>query len=239
MASVKAKAAQERLAGDLGPLPGGERYRAANASLRMLVAEAYHVKAELVSGGPAWVDREFYELDAKAEGPSNGAQMRAMLRNLLADRFALRVRRETKEMPVYALTVDRDGAKLARAAASVDGDPAGVDPAIDQSMDPWPSHRMKWKAKAWPMEFLAERLGVFVERPVIDRTGLQGKYDFELSFVEDVPPEVAERLAATGRFNPHPTILEALRQQLGLRLEPRKGPVDMIVVEHAERPGAN
>ena len=234
VASVKAVVRPGRAAGGIGALPGGERFKASSATLRGLVSAAYRVNWQFVSGGPSWLDREFFDVDAKADRPSTGDEMRAMLRNLLADRFSLLVRREHKEMPVYALMADAGGTKLAQAAETAEGDPA-----IDQSTDPWPAHRMKWKCKSWPMDFLAFRLANFVDRPVINSTALEGRYDFELSFVEDVDPAIVDRLNATGRFNPHPPVFEALRQQLGLRLDPARGPVETIVVERAERPAAN
>ena len=234
VASVKVRTEPTR-SSSIGPMPGGERYRATNASLRMLVLTAFHVRPNQVVGGPGWMEREFYDVDAKAEHPSTREEMRAMLRNLLIDRFALRVRRETRDLPVYVLLVDRNGPRLAKTAVQPDGDPV-----IDQSMEPWPSHRLKMKARAWPMGFLTERLGAFLDRPVIDRTGLARNYDFELTFVEDVPQQVVENMAKQGKqFDPHPTIFEAVREQLGLHLEPQKGPVETIVVEHAERPGPN
>jgi uncharacterized protein (TIGR03435 family) len=232
---VKVVAQPGRGGGSIGPSAGGERFRAAPATLRTLIVTAYHVSPGLVSGGPSWIDREWFEVDAKAERPASSGEMRVMLRNLLADRFSLRVRQDTKEMPVYALMVDRGGVKLALGA-----DQAESDPAIDQSMDPWPSHRIKWNCQAWPMDFLAERVAAFVNRPVLNQTGLPGRYDFHLTFVEDLDPAAVEGLASRGiRFDPDPTIFEALRRQLGLRLEPRKGPVETIVVEGARRPDSN
>jgi uncharacterized protein (TIGR03435 family) len=90
------------------------------------------------------------------------------------------------------------------------------------------------------MKYLAWRLQAFVDRPIIDRTGLAGEYDFELAFVVDIDPVVAERALASGRgIDPHPSVFEAVRQQLGLRLESGKGPVELIFIDHAERPSAN
>jgi uncharacterized protein (TIGR03435 family) len=232
--SVKVRTEPTR-SSSTGPMPGGERFRATNATLKMLVRTAFHVRPDQVVNGPAWIEREFYDVDAKAERPSTEEEMRAMLRNLLIDRFALRIRRETRDLPVYVLSVDRDGPRLAKTAVQ-----PGGDPVVDQSMEPWPSHRLKMKARAWPMSFLIERLGAFLDRPVIDRTDLAGNYDFELTFVEDVPEQVVENLAKQGKqFDPHLTIFEAVRKQLGLRLEPQKGPVETIIVEHAERPVPN
>ncbi len=94
------------------PAPGGERYLASHVTLKLLITVAYRIKADQVAGGPAWIDSDLYDMNAKAERPSSIEELHAMLQDLLADRFKLRFHRETKELPIYALTVDQGGAKL-------------------------------------------------------------------------------------------------------------------------------
>lgn len=219
--------------GQRGPSPGGLRYLASNITLYSLITEAYQVRFDMVEGGPDWIRRDFFDVQAKAERPSSGAELRAMLQNLLADRFKLRLHRDTRQLPVYDLAVDKNGPKLTLSAATV----AGV-PSIDQPLEE--SHRVKMAAKSVPMKYLAWRLQGFVDRPIIDKTGLTGEFDFDLAFVEAVDPAVAERAAANGRqIDSHPTIFEAVRRQLGLRLESGRGPVEFVVIDHAEKPSGN
>jgi uncharacterized protein (TIGR03435 family) len=208
-----------------GPAPGGERYQATNASLRTLIAEAYRVRLDLVTGGPDWIDRERFDVNAKAERASNHAEMRAMLQQLLSGRFQLELHRETKVIPVFELGIDKSGSKL-RAPA------AGTDLSFEQSPGQW--HEVKMKGRSVPMDYLAWRLSRVLDRPLIDRTNLTRAYDFDLAFIEEVDPEIAGRLPSI-----HPTIFEALRDQLGLRLDARRGPVEILVIDRTARPGEN
>jgi uncharacterized protein (TIGR03435 family) len=127
------------------PAPGGERYIATNITLKLLITVAYRIRADQVAGGPAWMDTAAFDMNAKAERPSSLEELHAMLQNLLADRFKLRFHRETKEMPIYALTVDKDGPKLKAHQASSAGDPF-----IHQTMDHFP--QMTWsvgRCRVW------------------------------------------------------------------------------------------
>jgi uncharacterized protein (TIGR03435 family) len=221
--------------GGIRPAPGGERYLATNLSLRQLITEAFRVKADQVAGGPEWIDTELYDMNAKAARPSSVEELHIMLRNLLADRFKFQVHRESKEMPVYTLTVDTNGPKMqAHEAASA------ADPWIDE-INEKPLH-LKWSAKFVPMDYFAWRLSQILDRPVLDQTKLKGGYDFELAFTREPPPALAREGA---RLNGElvdlsgPTIFEAVRRQLGLKLERQKGPVDIMVIDHVEKPAEN
>jgi uncharacterized protein (TIGR03435 family) len=219
--------------GRSGPSPGAERYLATNTTLRSLITQAYRVRFDMVVGGPDWIRRDLYDVRAKAERPSTGEELRIMLQNLLADRFQLRLHRDVWKLPVYELAVDKNGPKLKRSDLQAAGNPS-----IDQPLED--SHRVRMKATSVSMKYLAWRLQGFVDEPVIDKTGLAGDFDFDLAFVEDVPQAVAERALASGRpLDLHPSIFEALRQQLGLRLESGKGPVEFTVIDRVERPSAN
>jgi uncharacterized protein (TIGR03435 family) len=215
------------------PAPGGLRYAAYNVSLKLLISEAYLVKLDQVVGGPDWIDRNRYDVNAKADRPSSGQDLRLMLQSLLADRFKLQFHRQAKELPVFALTLSKDGPKL-REAESLES----ADPVWDQSMEPL--HHLRVKGQSITMPYFAWRLGRLLDRPVIDQTTLKSAYDFDLVFVEDVPAEVAERAVKNGRpIDTRPSVFEALQNQLGLRLEARKGLVDVIMIDHAETPTAN
>jgi uncharacterized protein (TIGR03435 family) len=153
----------------------------------------------------------------------------------LAERFQLEVRRETRQFPVYLLTVDRDGPKMTPHDAHIGGD-ASIMPTVER-----PLH-IKIKATAATMEYLARSLRPYIDRPIADHTGLTAGYDFTLAFTMEPPESMHEgMLGHDGKpidFS-GPRISEAFRQQLGLRLEPGKGPLEVVTIERAEKPGAD
>lgn len=214
----------------LRPTPGGDRYEATNALLKTLITEAYRVKPEQVVGGPDWISTERYDLNAKAEKPSSVNDLNLMLQDLLAERFKLQIHRETKEFPVYALTVDKGGSKLQPNEAQSAGDPE-----IDYKQEPF--LHMKLHAKFVPMDYFAWRLGHVLDRPVIDLTKLKGGFDFDLAYTAELPPGLPEGALLNGApiDTSGPSIFEALQKQLGLKLERQRGPVEIIVIDHAEK----
>ena len=216
--------------GFIGPAPGGQRFTATNASVRMLIIMAYNITDRQVSGGPGWIASEGYDIDAKAELPTTREQLYLMLQTLLADRFRLVLRLETREMPVYALAVDKAGSKLKRHES-----PDGVPPVIKSGargqvvFQNVPLSRLSW--------FLSTQVG----RSVIDKTGLTGNYDFTLEWTRDRPSKDQDSdpspVAAADLGGPG--IMTAVREQLGLRLESEKGPTEFLTIEHAEKPAEN
>ena len=225
-------------AGGIRPLPGGQRYQATNVPIRLMLQVAYHLKAEQIVGGPEWLDSERFDMNARAERPSNVDELHAMLVNLLVDQLKLRFHREKKELPIYALTVDKGNPrKLTPHPATSSGDPW-----IEVEQDPQPGAflRNTWHGKFSPMEYLAFRLGQMLDRPVVDQTNLKGEYDFDLSFTRDLPPNIqpGAQLNGVEIDTSGPRIFEALQKQLGLKLEKQRGEVEIIVIDHAERPVA-
>src|SRR5688572_2540968 len=230
--------------------PGGV-YLAVNAPLRLLIADAYLGNQpgaiDRVVGGPAWVQSARYDITAKAARefrptpPGPPAEMLLMIRALLEDRFKLKVHREARELPAYELVVVRPGAAGLRqsdvdcdalfAAGQVTRPEAGIRPRCGVSNGPvGPSGDIGLIAGAFSMSQFAQflqRLG----RPVIDKTGLTGRYDFDLAFAPmgsstpDTPPDPAR-----------PTMFIALEDQLGLRLQSTNGPLDVIVIDSVEPP---
>jgi uncharacterized protein (TIGR03435 family) len=222
-ASIKPAAAGLR-GGGHSIAPGGERYLATNTALRLLITEAYHVRLDLVTGGPDWIDRDRYDLIATAGRPCRPAEIRALLQTLLAERFHLQIHCATRELPAYILTPDV-ASRLAPAA----------DSAFAFEQFPDQPHKVQMRARAVPMDYFAWRLGRVLDKPVVDQTNLTGIFDFELAFMEEVAPEILARIP----YEQHPNVFEALRQQLGLKLTPRKAPVEVIVIDSAERPTPN
>ena len=208
------------------PLPG--RLSASNTTLAMLVGEAYHVYEFQISGGPKWISTDRYDIEAKAAGETQPSerQLREMLRQLLADRFKLAVRRETKEAPVYVMEVGKGGPKF----------------QVSKDSDAPPEFRVFQRrqitAARAPLSYLVEALSFLVGRPVVDRTGLDGKYDYKLEWTPDetqmrsdeAPPQVEGNV---------PSLASAVQEQMGLRLQSQKGPVEMIVIETAEKASVN
>ena len=217
------------------PAPGGERYTASHVTLKLFLSVAYRVRTEQVIGGPQWVASDAYDMNAKAERPSSLEELHVMLQNLLADQFKLQLRREPKEMSIYALVVDKDGPKLKPHEARDAGEPW-----IDVAFSPFP--HATWHAQFAPMDYFAWRLSNILDRPVVDQTNLKGGYDFDLSFAADLPPAL-QRPGALLNGEPidtsGPPIFDAIRKQLGLRLDREKGPADTLVIEHAEKPAEN
>lgn len=205
-------------------LPGHERFVMTNMSLGALILVAYDITVRQLSGAEL-LGSECYDIAAKAERPATRAEMLEMLRRLLAERFRLTVRRETRELPVYALTVAKGGPKLK----------AGSAPEKDGGTPLVPAHAGGSEAETGHLIFKNESMSEFAwalsrmqatgERVVVDQTALTGTYDFELKWVRE---------GAEG-----PSIFEALPEQLGLKLEPKKAPVELVVIDHVERPTGN
>ena len=209
---------------------GGNRYIGSGIPLRSYLYVAYQVRPEQIVGGPSWMDKELYDLNAKADQPTSIETLHIMLQNILTDRFKLQFHFEKKDMRAYVLTVDKNGPKNLTAHPN----PRAGDVALDQSLGPGLN---KWHAHCASMDFFAWRLSQTVPDPIINQTGLESCFDFDLNFVrEQFPgsPVVPPLEAVVG-----PSIYDALKNQLGLKLESKKAPVEVMVIDHAERPTEN
>ena len=216
VASVKPASPGQRNV-DFRVYPGG-RLSFTNVELGQIILEAFSIKRYQLSGGPSWLDSDRFNIDAKAEGDPTRDQMMAMLRTLLADRFQLKVHRQTHKGDVYALVVAKGGPKLKESTAQ--------DSYIRTLRNtprelPGVSYTEIGQKASMPM--LASRLASTEEHPVSDQTGLKGEYDFKLDYATDDNPE-------TGR-----SISRALQEQLGLKLEATKGPVEVLVIDSVNR----
>jgi uncharacterized protein (TIGR03435 family) len=235
-----------------------------------------------VEGGPEWLNSDRYNLDAKVESNSGPeVAQAAMVQSVLVDRFKLKVHRETREIPVYTLTVARGGAKF---QPWDDGSCVRLDPAKPPTpgapgapgQTPFCSTRIglrgsnvTFDSQASTLEEFSQRLGRILDRPVVDKTGSKGMFDFHLEFTPDgttpnlvgaapAPAIDASPQAAGGRGGgrgrggrgpapsstpsndvPGTTILTAIQEQLGLRLEPGQGSREVLVVDRVEKPSEN
>jgi uncharacterized protein (TIGR03435 family) len=209
------------------PAQGGKRYTGVNRTLRQFLLTAYGIRPDQISGGPAWIDTPGFDLNAEAESPSNIEELHMMLRNLITERFKLQLHTEKKERAVYALVPGKNGVKMQPDPANNAGDRR-----IVQGMG-------KVSAKFASMEYFAFALSLILDRPVIDRTGLTGEYDFELSWTPDPLSEPGRISGRTSSGSDAPPIFEALEQQLGLKLVSQRAVVETLVIDHAERPVEN
>jgi len=204
------------------PQPGG-RLRIINASLRMVMGWAYGVQDVQLSGGPDWMGTARFDFLAKAEGNPTTAQMRTMLRGLLVHHFKLAFHNETRELPVYALTrlrADRLGPQLVVSADTKCGAPADADAGSRRC-----EFDVRWAkvhGHGIPIELLVTTLSGFTARPVVDRTGLTVPLDFDLTW--------------TGPDGEGPSLFTAVEEQLGLKLEPTRAPLGIMVIDRAEKP---
>lgn len=187
-----------------------------NATLKDVIAWAYDVKLFQVSG-PDWLNTERYDIAAKAAGQSAEDQLRAMMQTLLADRFKLALHRATKETQAYVLVVGKGGSKLVESKS--DGD---SDIQADQS-------RMLVTISRTPLSQLTDMLYMVLNTPVLDETGLTGKYDLNINVAKYVG------MGADGSMDPVGLIQTALQDEMGLKLESRKVTLDMLVIDHAEK----
>jgi uncharacterized protein (TIGR03435 family) len=214
-------------------------------SLQMLIKDAFGIYEDYrYSGAPGWIHADRYDIEARVDN-STADQLQKlrradrilvdqhMLQALLAERFGLRIHRETKEFPVYFLVVAKGGPKLQESKPNPD--------------DPNAPTNASWggtvrgpltisTAKGVPTEELASVLSRSIGRMVLDKTGLTGKYDFTLQYVRE---QIAVTTSAEASDSSDTSIFKALQDQLGLKLESGKGPVEIIVIDHVERASGN
>lgn len=198
-----------------------------NVTLKFCIEAAYRAKDYQLSGGPGWLGSESYDIDAKAAGPAKDEELRLMLRTLLAERFKLSLHREQKEAPIYALVVGKDGIRVHE-----------VEPGDGPEMR---TGRDRLSGRKVPMSGLAAALSNVLGRPVQDVTGLSGVFDLTLKWTPDESqavqkPGVQGGVAPADGTATDASLFAAVQEQLGLKLEARKGLVEIFVIDHAERP---
>jgi uncharacterized protein (TIGR03435 family) len=213
-----------------GPMPGG-RLSVTNNALRNVIDNAYDIQAFQLSGGPDWINTDRYDIEAKAAGNPSWPQMKPMLRTLLEDRFKLKVRRETKVMPVYVLGVAKGGLKLHlfKQENCIAPDRGNPSPPPANYCGNNILRGNGWNANNIGMSEAAGLLTSVLRRQVIDKTGITGTFDVHLEWAPD-------DAAADGTL---PSLFTALQEELGLKLDSARGPVEVLVIDHIDRPTAN
>jgi uncharacterized protein (TIGR03435 family) len=254
------------------PDPGQLNY--SNVTLKNVLMSAYNVKGYQING-PSWLDNERFDIVAKVPKGASKEEFRVMLQNLLAERFKLKLHRESKELPIYALVVGKNGIKMKEspkedpapdAAGAPKTPPPGAfgegEPRIRMGKDGMPqmppggpgrggmmmmgnNGKMRMQANKQKVAQIAEMLGNQLGRPVVDQTGLTGDYDFALEYAMDdtmrgpgmmaPPPDGSGGGAPPPSDSTGPSLMSALQEQLGLKLEAKKGPIDLLVIDALEK----
>ena len=224
--------------------PGG-RYVAANVTLRMLVKSAYGLHDNQLLGGPDWINTERFDIAAKAEGYATASafrdQARLMLRPLVADRFKLVLKQERRELPAYVLVLAKPDGSFGPQFRRSNSDECGATKAMQTARGaaepeaPLPCGAEIYRlghlaARGMALSALALNVSRWTDRVVVDQTGLQGRFDWEVQWVaDDLTPESPSPQDG-------PSLFAALRAQLGLKVERRRASVEVFLVQSAERP---
>jgi uncharacterized protein (TIGR03435 family) len=245
--------------------PGG-RFTATNVTLKLLIRNAYQLQDFQIVGGPNWINSDHFDIVAKAEegtppetpsldrtGPT---RIQLMIRALLADRFQLVAHNENRELPIYALVLARSDGKLGPELRKSEVDCAAMSAARGRAGTPppppgppQPGERLPCGIRIGmgnlsvggaPLSQIANALANFLGRTVLDKTGLAGNYDANLSWTPDQMPQRPPGAPEPPPIDPNgPSVFTAVQEQLGLKLDSQKGPVAVLVIDRAERPKEN
>jgi uncharacterized protein (TIGR03435 family) len=212
----------------------GRQVLTINTTVNDLIVFAYGLHARQIIGGQPWMETDKYDVTGQpeAQGIPNVVQLRSMVQQLLTDRFKLAFHRDTRDLPVYAIVVGDRGPRLTKN----DTNPNGLPNLIFKGLGVLPAMNATMGDLAGVMQ------SAVLDRPVVDKTGLQGRYDFTLTWTPDesqftglgvrVPPP-------SGDANAPPGLFTAFQEQLGLKLDSTRAPVEVFVVDGIERPSEN
>ena len=212
----------------------GRQFATFNTTLNDLITFAYGLHAKQIEGGPDWLGKDKYDITAKpdGEGQPNDKQWRVMLQKLLADRFQLKFNRQKKDLPVYAIVIAKSGSKLTKS----EGDPNGLPGLFFRGLGDLPARNANMA------DFAGLLQGAVLDRPVVDQTGLSGRFDFTLKWTPDESQFTGMGVhvpAATDNPDAPPDLFTAIQEQLGLKLESTKAPVDVLVIDNVQKPSSN
>ena len=201
------------------------RINAKNVTLKRCVRGAYNIPEPQIVGGPKWIGQDRYYIEAKAAVPANDRELMLMLQTLLADRFKLVLHREQRAIPGYRLVLGNRGLKAQ--ASALDQDSVGH------------SQRGRIEVQGYTLTQFALKLSETLYQPVLDETGIDGKFDIKLEWTPDdmhaKPPSTEQRGSAADG----PSIFTALQEQLGLKLNAGKVPAEVLVIDSVEKPSEN
>lgn len=217
----------------------GRRFLTINTPLSAIISFAYDVQSNQVIGLPDWANSEKYDIEAVPDGTGepSGPQWKSMLQKLLVSRFGLKFHEDKKVLPVYLLTVARGGEKMSLDTSNPNGLPGLFFHGLGKL----------GVRNATMHDFTGLMQSAVLDRPVLDKTGLEGKYDFELDWTPDesqfvnmgvhVPPPSAD--ATKAETNQPPDLYTAIKEQIGLQLQATKAPADVMVIDHVDHPSQN
>jgi len=217
----------------------GRQIITVNTTLDDVIKFAYDVQMRQIVGGPDWMDKDKFDIAGMPdhEGLPNVSQAKLMFQKLMADRFKLTFHHDKKELAVYALTVGKNGPKLTK------NESGGALPGL--FFRPAPGGIMLPGMNATMGDFVGVMQAAVLDRPVLDQTGLAGRFDFTLTWAPDDsqfsghPPRAPQGDNGAQTDNPPPSLFTAIQEQLGLKLEPTKAPADVMVIDHVEKPAEN
>jgi uncharacterized protein (TIGR03435 family) len=208
----------------------GRQLMTINTTASNLIGFAYGLHPRQIVSGPEWIEKDAYDVTGTpdVDGTPNQRQMRAMIQKLLTDRFKLTFHRDKQELPAYALTVGRNGPKLTKSA----GDPNGLPSLLFRGLGLLPAQN------ASMAEFASVMQSAVLDRPVVDRTGITGKYDFTLNWTPDDSQfrSMGARVPPAPENTTVPGLFTAIEEQLGLRLESTRAPIEVLVIDRVEKP---
>ncbi len=212
----------------------GRRFRIINQDLSEIMAFSYDVQAKQIIGLPPWAETDKYDIDAQpdGEGAPNEKQWKDMLQKLLADRYKLTLHRDKKELSVYVLGVAKSGPKLTKS----EGDPNGLPGLFFQGLG------ILNVRNATMANFTGLMQEAVLDRPVVDQTGLKGRFDFTLKWTPDDSQfggMAAKLPPPTDTANVQPPLYTAIQEQMGLKLDATRAPAEVLVIDHVEKPSAN
>jgi len=217
VATVRPTSEAEQASGSAGVTSGKGRYSGKNLTLKSYLMRSYGVAPNQIVGGPDWLDTAHWDIQAKAEQPiDDDDAIMEMVQTLLTERFHLTIRRDTRDMRAYVLEVAKNGLKATKSA-----------PGAEYNTN---YGRGKVEATGTTMPHLAQRLGRVLDLPVVDKTAVEGPFDFKLYWTPD---------GAKADPNSPPSIFTAIQEQLGLKLTGTRVPVPVLVVVSAAKPGEN
>jgi uncharacterized protein (TIGR03435 family) len=210
----------------------GRHFATTNTNLRYLMQYAYGLQSQQVAEAPAWFDQDRFDVAGEIDGQAEPTdrQWKSALQKLLVERFHLQFHRDSRELPAYALVTIKGGQKLVKGDVDPDIERMGFSGAVGQTM-------YGRGTNATMADFIGELQRIVLDRPVVDQTGLTGTFNITLTFTREDPQALG--MGSPLPDNAAPTIFTAIQEQLTLKLVPTKAPVEVFVIDHAEKPSAN
>jgi uncharacterized protein (TIGR03435 family) len=239
VATIKPTAPEELNGGRFIRMQSAHRFEAKNVSVSGLISAAYDLNPEMISGGPAWLEKDRYDVVAAAPGesrPSYDDEMR-MLRKLLNDRFNLKFHRAEKEFAIYEVTVARSGPKLRLTSAQPD-EPSNVTSTLRPAASGGIDYVLLPARNITLVQFASVLQRAILDRPVVDHTGLTERYDFDIEWTPD-GSQFGGQLPPGPPDSGKPGLFTALREQLGLKIEATRGPIETLVIDRVAKPSDN